>query len=234
MTKQFDLSLYLILDPGLCSAHSMAETARLAAQGGATMVQLRDKSGGTEAMITAGRAIRAALAGTGVPLIVNDDVAAAQAIGAEGVHLGQSDMAIAQARAGCWAPTPLSALSVTNARRADPSGGPRLGRRCRDRGGFRDADTRRMHDAPMGLDGSDTARGGLTALATAGGAIGGITTANAAAVMAGRRGRLAVIGAMSAGEDVEVRRGVGGGRSGYPLTTTARQPGRRKRARERS
>lgn len=97
--KTFDLSLYLVLDPDLCRDIGMVETALLAVQGGATMVQLRDKQASTAQMIETGLAIKAALAGTGVPLSINDDVEAAIAICAEGLHIGQEDMAIAQARA---------------------------------------------------------------------------------------------------------------------------------------
>jgi thiamine-phosphate pyrophosphorylase len=96
--KRFDLSLYLVLDPDLCRKIGMVETARMAVAGGATMVQLRDKTADTSAMIETGRALQSALAGTGVPLIVNDDVEAAIALGAEGVHVGQSDLAAAAAR----------------------------------------------------------------------------------------------------------------------------------------
>ncbi|MBU1312409.1 MAG: thiamine phosphate synthase [Alphaproteobacteria bacterium] len=96
--KRFDLSLYLVLDPELCRGIGMVETARLAVAGGVTMVQLRDKTADTSAMIETGRALQSALAGTGVPLIVNDDVEAAIALGAEGVHVGQSDLAAAAAR----------------------------------------------------------------------------------------------------------------------------------------
>ncbi|MEH6693000.1 MAG: thiamine phosphate synthase [Pseudorhizobium pelagicum] len=96
--KRFDLSLYLVLDPELCRGIGMVETARLAVAGGVTMVQLRDKTADTSAMIETGRALQRALAGTGVPLIVNDDVEAAIALGAEGVHVGQSDLAAAAAR----------------------------------------------------------------------------------------------------------------------------------------
>ncbi|QOL79642.1 thiamine phosphate synthase [Pseudooceanicola spongiae] len=88
----FDLSLYLILDPGLCRDRGMVETARLAVAGGATMVQLRDKTGGTARLVETGRALKAALAGTGAVLIINDDVEAALAIDADGVHVGQGDM----------------------------------------------------------------------------------------------------------------------------------------------
>lgn len=90
--KVFDLSLYLVLDPDLCAGIGMIETARLAVAGGATMVQLRDKQAGTARMIETGRALKAALVGTGALLIVNDDAEAAVAIGADGLHIGQEDM----------------------------------------------------------------------------------------------------------------------------------------------
>ncbi|MGO6685706.1 thiamine phosphate synthase [Rhizobium leguminosarum] len=96
--KAFDLSLYLVLDPDLCAGIGMVETARLAVAGGATMVQLRDKHVGTIRMIETGRALKQALAGTGALLIVNDDVEAAIAIGADGLHIGQADMDARKAR----------------------------------------------------------------------------------------------------------------------------------------
>ncbi|MBY5750196.1 thiamine phosphate synthase [Rhizobium leguminosarum bv. viciae] len=96
--KAFDLSLYLVLDPDLCAGIGMVETARLAVAGGATMVQLRDKHAGTIRMIETGRALKQALNGTGALLIVNDDVEAAIAIGADGLHIGQEDMDARKAR----------------------------------------------------------------------------------------------------------------------------------------
>ncbi|NKK74135.1 thiamine phosphate synthase [Rhizobium sp. WYCCWR 11279] len=97
--KAFDLSLYLVLDPDLCAGIGMVETARLAVAGGATMVQLRDKHAGTIKMVETGRALKQALNGTGALLIVNDDVEAAIAIGADGLHIGQEDMDAMRARA---------------------------------------------------------------------------------------------------------------------------------------
>lgn len=94
-----DLSLYLVLDPGLCAGVGMVGTARAAVAGGATVVQLRDKAAGTARMIETGRTLKAALAGTRAVLIVNDDVEAAVAIDADGLHIGQGDMAVAEARA---------------------------------------------------------------------------------------------------------------------------------------
>jgi thiamine-phosphate pyrophosphorylase len=97
--KKFDLSLYLVLDPDLCSEIGMIETARAAVAGGVTMVQLRDKHSGTAAMIETGRALMAMLAGSGALLVVNDDVDAALAIGADGLHIGQDDINPQRARA---------------------------------------------------------------------------------------------------------------------------------------
>jgi thiamine-phosphate pyrophosphorylase len=97
--KTFDLSLYLVLDPDLCSGIGMIETARAAVAGGVTMVQLRDKHSGTAAMIETGRALMAMLAGSGALLVVNDDVDAAMAIGADGLHIGQDDINPQWARA---------------------------------------------------------------------------------------------------------------------------------------
>lgn len=122
MTR-FDLSLYLVLDPGLCQDGGMVETARLAVAGGATLVQLRDKDGGTVRMIETGRALKAALAETGTKLIVNDDAEAAIAVGAGGLHVGQSDLSIAEARAriGPEAILGLSVETPGQAAQVDPA-----------------------------------------------------------------------------------------------------------------
>jgi len=97
--RTIDLSLYLVLDPGLCAGFGMVETARAAVAGGASVVQLRDKHADTPLMIETGRALKAALSGTSALLIVNDDVEAAVAIGADGLHIGQEDMDAPTARA---------------------------------------------------------------------------------------------------------------------------------------
>lgn len=87
----FDLSLYLVLDPELCATTGMVETARQAVSGGATMVQLRDKKASTARLVDTGRALKAALSGSKALLIINDDVEAAIAISADGLHIGQDD-----------------------------------------------------------------------------------------------------------------------------------------------
>lgn len=119
----FDLSLYLVLDPDLCRDHSTVETTMAAIRGGATIVQLRDKTGGTDNMIRVGRDLMAAMDGSNVPLIVNDDVEAAVAINAHGLHVGQDDMPAGQARQ-LIGPDKILGLSVETeeaARRIDPA-----------------------------------------------------------------------------------------------------------------
>lgn len=94
-----DLRLNAIVDPGRAGGHDLLELARAVAAGGATLVQLRDKSGDARAMIETARAIKAALAPFAVPLVVNDRVDVALAAKADGVHLGPDDMAVEDARA---------------------------------------------------------------------------------------------------------------------------------------
>lgn len=96
--KSFNLSLYLVLDPELCAGYGLVETARAAVAGGATIVQLRDKTASTRQMIEAGRALQRVLSGSGALLVVNDDVEAAIALNADGLHIGQEDLGAAEAR----------------------------------------------------------------------------------------------------------------------------------------
>ena len=67
------------------------ETARLAVEGGATVVQWRLKDVPRLDVVERGRATRSLCARHGVPFVVNDDVEAALLLGADGVHLGRSD-----------------------------------------------------------------------------------------------------------------------------------------------
>jgi thiamine-phosphate pyrophosphorylase len=92
-----DLSLYAIVDPAVAGGRPLADLARLIA-GSATLVQLRDKHGSTRAMVEEARALQAALAPSGVPLLINDRVDVALVAEADGVHIGQDDMAAADAR----------------------------------------------------------------------------------------------------------------------------------------
>jgi thiamine-phosphate pyrophosphorylase len=93
-----DVRLNAIVDPERANGRSLSELTRMVVAGGATLIQLRDKHGATRQMIEEAWAIKAALAGTGVPLVVNDRVDVALVAGADGVHLGQEDMRVEDAR----------------------------------------------------------------------------------------------------------------------------------------
>jgi thiamine-phosphate pyrophosphorylase len=96
--KKVDLRLYALVDPERAGGRDLAGLARLVAEGGATLVQLRDKRSDTRSMVERARAIKAALAPFGVPLLINDRVDVALAAGADGAHVGQDDMAVSDAR----------------------------------------------------------------------------------------------------------------------------------------
>ncbi|MET9023950.1 thiamine phosphate synthase [Actinopolymorpha sp. NPDC004070] len=101
-----DLSLYLVTDAALCGPRGVAATVRDAVAGGVSAVQLRDPGATTRDLLRTGAQVREVLAGTGVPLFVNDRADVAYALSADGVHLGQSDLPPEHARdllgPGAW------------------------------------------------------------------------------------------------------------------------------------
>ena len=109
-----DVRLNAIVDPERANGRSLAGLARAVVAGGATLIQLRDKHGGTRRMIEEARAIKAALAGTGVPLVINDRVDVALIAGADGVHVGQEDMRAEDARR-LLGPKAIIGLSIKSA-----------------------------------------------------------------------------------------------------------------------
>lgn len=92
-----DLSLYVILDPAH-DRYSLTETAARAAKGGATIFQLRDKTGNDGAIIRSGQAIAKILRPLNIPLLLNDRADLVIKAAADGVHVGQSDMPPEEAR----------------------------------------------------------------------------------------------------------------------------------------
>jgi|SRR5262245_5458352 thiamine-phosphate pyrophosphorylase len=112
-----DLRLYALLDPAVAGGRSLADLAQRIA-GSATLVQLRDKHGSTRVMVEEARALRAVLEPHDVPLLINDRVDVALAAEADGVHIGQDDMAPADARLllGRTAIIGLSVKTVEQAR----------------------------------------------------------------------------------------------------------------------
>lgn len=96
---ELDLSLYLVTDTALCGEFGVPATVLAAVRAGVTVVQLRDPHATDYEILELGRAVVAALEGTGVPLFVNDRVHLVEAIGAQGAHIGQGDLSVGKARA---------------------------------------------------------------------------------------------------------------------------------------
>nr|MBO2500392.1 thiamine phosphate synthase [Acidimicrobiia bacterium] len=103
--------LYLVTDRGLAGDRPLEEVVLAAVEGGAGVVQLREKELATRAFVESARRLKALLEPRGIPLIVNDRVDVALAAGADGVHLGQEDMAYPDARA-LLGPDAIIGLSV--------------------------------------------------------------------------------------------------------------------------
>jgi thiamine-phosphate pyrophosphorylase len=106
-----DLSLYLVTDTALCGELGVAATVAAAVAAGVSAVQLRDPEASDEDFAATGRAVAQVLKGTGVPLIVNDRVHLAAALGAAGAHVGQGDLDPRAART-MLGPDALLGLSV--------------------------------------------------------------------------------------------------------------------------
>ncbi len=115
MLNPIDLSLYLVLDPDLCGGPAgMVRTAGIAAENGATVVQLRAPDWKKRQWLETAFELKAVLAPFSVPLIINDHVDIALAVDADGVHVGQDDLAVAETRR-LIGPNKILGLSVSNA-----------------------------------------------------------------------------------------------------------------------
>jgi thiamine-phosphate diphosphorylase len=116
--------LYVIVDPEACRGRTAVEVARLALEGGASVVQWRDKRRDKGEQLAEVRAIAALCEAAGVPLIVNDHADLAIAAGALGVHLGQHDLPIEAVRPIVGAATIIgvSTNNASEARAAEEAG----------------------------------------------------------------------------------------------------------------
>ncbi len=98
MSKAFDPFLYLVTDRKLAGERGVADVVRRAIEGGVTLVQLREKTLAHEPFVEEARCLKEICHAKDVPLIINDDIAVAREAGADGVHVGQSDASVQEAR----------------------------------------------------------------------------------------------------------------------------------------
>lgn len=113
MTKRnFNPSIYFVADPSLCAGRDIVDVVSAALRGGVTMVQYRNKLDPMPDILAEAAMLKEWMP-AGVPLLINDHIDVAFAVGADGVHLGQGDAAPAEARAKLGAEAILGQTAFT-------------------------------------------------------------------------------------------------------------------------
>ena len=124
-----NLLLYAVTDRSWLNGRSLAEVVRMSLDGGATMIQLREKNLGYEAFKYQALEVKELCREYNVPFIVNDNVNIAIDVDADGVHVGQSDMEAGNVRAliGTGKILGVSAQTVDEAKNAEERGADYIG-----------------------------------------------------------------------------------------------------------
>jgi thiamine-phosphate pyrophosphorylase len=184
--------LYLVLEarPRGDDPRSLLDAAL---RGGVDVVQLRDKELGDDALVAAAEPFRAACDEHGALFVLNDRPELVVACRADGVHVGRSDLSVAEARALIGSDRLLGLSASTICELADVGGA--------DYVGVTAFATPTKHDAVAG--GLELLRGAAQTLAVPWFAIGGIDLGNVAAVAAAGAPGVAVIRAIRDAEDPE-------------------------------
>jgi len=122
--QKIDLRLCVITDVGMVADRSLEGVVLGAIEGGATVIQYRDKRATMRAKFGAASALSSVVKERGVRFMVNDHADLAVAVRADGVHLGQDDLPVSAARriVGAGAVIGVSAGSVAEARQAQSDG----------------------------------------------------------------------------------------------------------------
>ena len=195
--KNIDYSLYLVTDRGLARGRSTLEIVSAAVKGGATVVQLREKNCSTREFIEQAMHIKDFLKTHSVPLVINDRVDVAQAVKADGVHLGQTDMPLEMAKGilGDTMIIGISTESVQDGIEAEKGGADYLGVSP-----IYATPTKTDTAPPLGLEGLREIRKAVN-LPLVG--IGGLSRNNAAEVVRSGADGVAVVSAIVAADDPE-------------------------------
>jgi len=115
-----DFSLYLVTDRCLAAPRTIEDVVSAAVRGGVTAVQLREKECSAREFVEVARKLKEILAPLTIPLIINDRADVALAVGADGVHVGQSDMDCGDLRT-LLGPDAIIGLSVETPEHAERS-----------------------------------------------------------------------------------------------------------------
>lgn len=189
------LRLYLVTDQASAGARTLTDVVAAAVQGGVTCVQLREKQLNTRDFLAQAMLLKTLLAPHNIPLVINDRVDVALACAAQGVHLGQSDMPVAQARR-LLPPEVFIGWSVQTL--ADVARSASLPVDYLGVSPIHATPTKTDTQVPWGLDGLRQVRSATTLPLVA---IGGIHAGNARAVLAAGADGLALVSALCAAPD---------------------------------
>lgn len=123
------LRLYAVTDRTWLRGRELKDDVEKALAGGVTLVQLREKNMDFDAFVESAREIKAVCEKYNVPLIINDNIEVAIAANADGVHLGQGDTPIAEARKilGAEKIIGATAKTIAQAKKAQAEGADYLG-----------------------------------------------------------------------------------------------------------
>jgi thiamine-phosphate pyrophosphorylase len=192
-----DWRLYLVTDRRIAGARPIEDVVCAAVRGGVTAVQLREKECDTREVVELGRRLKKLLAPFAVPLIINDRVDVALAVGADGVHIGQSDMDFRDARR-LLGPDALIGLSIETMEQAAEAEG--LGVAYYGVSPVFSTPTKTDTAVEWGLDGLRRLRTASRQVLVG---IGGISAANAADVIRAGADGIAVVSAVCGAADPE-------------------------------
>lgn len=123
------LRLYAVTDRSKTQTYTLEEQVTFAIEGGITMLQLREKHLSTAEFIKLAETIKVITDKYAIPLIINDNIDVAKAVDADGLHIGQDDIAPEYARSAIGTEKILgvSAQTVEQARAAEQAGADYLG-----------------------------------------------------------------------------------------------------------
>ncbi len=188
--------LCVITDPQLAPGKDHVAIAGAALQGGADVIQFRDKQGSLRGLLLQARTIQALCRARGATFIVNDRVDLALAACADGAHVGQEDLPAEAARRLLG---PGRILGVSTHDRAQAEAAVRAGADYIGFGPMFATGTKETGYTPRGLDGLREVRSavGVPILA-----IGGITLENVAEVIEAGATAVAIISAVVAAPDI--------------------------------
>lgn len=113
LEKKPNYRVYLVTDRALCLNRPLDDVVLSAVQGGAGIVQLREKNASSREFLELARALVSRIQPLGIPLIINDRADIALASGAAGLHIGQNDLPPEDARR-IMGPDAIIGLSVEN------------------------------------------------------------------------------------------------------------------------